>query len=163
MYRNITLKCLSEIGALDIVQDYNQKFVLMFEAVMETINRMIPPQTSECPVYLVFRRNRPKYAVIRGTHILLLSPFSRIDFKEAYDVAEDEEQQLIKNLAIFLTNFFTSHLKLLETPQTEGLLLNAHMYLIKISNVDDREIFKICLEYWQKVSGIAESVAWRLG
>lgn len=30
----------------------------------------------------------------------------------------------------------------------EGILNNAHDYLIKISKVDDREIFKICLEYW---------------
>lgn len=27
-------------------------------------------------------------------------------------------------------------------------LLNAHFYLIKISQVDEREVFKICLEYW---------------
>lgn len=31
------------------------------------------------------------------------------------------------------------------------LLINAHLYLIKISTVDDREVFKICLEYWGKV------------
>jgi exportin-1 len=34
----------------------------------------------------------------------------------------------------------------------KDLLLNAHYYLVKISTVDDREIFKICLEYWTKVS-----------
>jgi exportin-1 len=27
----------------------------------------------------------------------------------------------------------------------------AHQYLLKISQVDDREIFKICLEYWAKL------------
>lgn len=32
------------------------------------------------------------------------------------------------------------------------LLVNAHLYLIKISTVDDREVFKICLEYWGKAS-----------
>lgn len=52
---------------------------------------------------------------------------------------------------MFLTNFLTVHLRLIETPEQQPLLLNAHYYLVKISSVDDREIFKICLEYWTKV------------
>lgn len=31
------------------------------------------------------------------------------------------------------------------------MLLVAHQYLLKISEVDEREIFKICLEYWTKL------------
>lgn len=31
------------------------------------------------------------------------------------------------------------------------MLLVAHQYLLKISQVDEREIFKICLEYWTKL------------
>jgi exportin-1 len=30
-------------------------------------------------------------------------------------------------------------------------LINSHYYLIKISRVEDREIFKICLEYWARL------------
>jgi exportin-1 len=30
-------------------------------------------------------------------------------------------------------------------------LLDSHYYLLKISEVEDREIFKICLEYWLKL------------
>lgn len=30
-------------------------------------------------------------------------------------------------------------------------MINSHYYLIKISRVEDREIFKICLEYWTKL------------
>lgn len=38
--------------------------------------------------------------------------------------------------------------------------MNAHFYLIKISRVEDREIFKICLEYWAKlVQGLFEEAA----
>ena len=69
----------------------------------------------------------------------------------AYASSEDEDQQLIKNLALFLCNFLHSHLRLIETPDNTELLINAHLYLIKISCVDDREVFKICLEYWGKV------------
>lgn len=52
---------------------------------------------------------------------------------------------------MFLTNFLSVHLRLIETPEQQPLLLNAHYYLVKISGVDDREVFKICLEYWTKV------------
>jgi len=75
-----------------------------------------------------------------------------VDIKAAYDSSSDDEQQLINNLALFLTNFLSIHLRLIETDDMKDLLLNAHYYLVKISTVDDREIFKICLEYWTKVS-----------
>jgi hypothetical protein len=73
------------------------------------------------------------------------------DIKAAYASADDEDQQLINNLALFLTNYLNNHLRLIENPENKDLLINAHLYLIKISTVDDREIFKICLEYWGKV------------
>ena len=53
---------------------------------------------------------------------------------------------------MFLTNFLKVHVRLLETVEHQDLLINAHLYLIKISQVDDREVFKICLEYWAMVS-----------
>lgn len=68
-----------------------------------------------------------------------------------YESSSDSEQELILNLALFLTNFLSSHVQILETPANSDVLLNAHLYLIKISRVDEREIFKICLEYWAKL------------
>ena len=47
MFRNITLKCLSEIAGLTIGPEYNAKFVMLFVVVMEKINRMIPPSTGK--------------------------------------------------------------------------------------------------------------------
>jgi hypothetical protein len=84
-----------------------------------------------------------------------------LDMAAAYASSEDEDQQLINNLALFLCNFLSTHLRLIETPDNTELLINAHLYLIKISTVDDREIFKICLEYWAKVSifGRCENMA----
>jgi exportin-1 len=73
----------------------------------------------------------------------------------AYLSSDDEDQQLINNLALFLCNFLQTHLRLIETPDNNELLINAHLYLIKISTVDDREVFKICLEYWAKVSTVS--------
>jgi exportin-1 len=55
------------------------------------------------------------------------------------------------NLALFLSNFLTAHLRAVETQKSRDVLLNAHLYLVKVSQVEDREIFKICLEYWIKL------------
>lgn len=99
-----------------------------------------------------------------------------------YENANDDEQQYIQNLALFLTGFLGVHLKvtkatrishsfihiqgrfidihflaiitiyqLVENPQNREVLLVAHQYLLKISQVEEREIFKICLEYWAKL------------
>lgn len=73
------------------------------------------------------------------------------DIAEAYATSSDAEQELILNLALFLANFLSNHLRIIESDQGRDVLLNAHMYMIKISQVDDREVFKICLEYWQKL------------
>ena len=54
-------------------------------------------------------------------------------------------------MALFLTNYLIAHNKLIEPQEYRELLLNAHVYMIKISQVEDREIFKICLDYWSKL------------
>ncbi|KAE8232674.1 hypothetical protein CF326_g2295 [Tilletia indica] len=73
------------------------------------------------------------------------------DIAAAYEDSADADQELILNLAIFLSNFFMHHLRLVENEENKDLLLNAHLYLIKVSQVNEREIFKICLEYWTKL------------
>ncbi|BGP74319.1 Karyopherin transporter [Rhodotorula toruloides] len=117
-FRNVTLKCLSEIGGLQIGAEYNSKFIILFNMVMTSVNKMIPPST---------------------------------DIAGAYENSSDADQELVLNLAIFLTNFLSAHVTILETPSHRDVLLNAHLYLIKISQVEEREIFKICLEYWAKL------------
>jgi hypothetical protein len=44
-FRNVTLKCLSEIGGLNVGPEYDGKFVTLFQVVMTSINRMVPPST----------------------------------------------------------------------------------------------------------------------
>lgn len=74
-----------------------------------------------------------------------------LDLARAYAHSSDDEQKLIQNLAMFLCTCLGNHLKVLETHVNREVLLLAHMYLLKISLVDDREIFKVCLEYWTKL------------
>lgn len=77
----------------------------------------------------------------------------------AYSAAGDAGQELVLNLALFLSNFLQNHLRAVETEANRDVLLNAHLYMVKISQVDEREIFKICLEYWLKlVSELYEEI-----
>ncbi|KAH7889656.1 CRM1 C terminal-domain-containing protein [Phlebopus sp. FC_14] len=69
----------------------------------------------------------------------------------AYTSASDSGQELVLNLALFLSNFLSNHLRAVETEPNRDVLLNAHLYMVKVSQVDEREIFKITLEYWSKL------------
>ncbi|KAI8365384.1 nuclear export factor CRM1 [Radiomyces spectabilis] len=126
-FRNITLKCLTEIGSLNVDNQYGDKLVSLFTNVMTAINTMIPPNT---------------------------------DIADVYENSSDDDQEFVQNLAIFLTSFLTAHVKIIEqSPANHGLLVNAHYYLVKVSRVEDREVFKICLEYWaQLVQELFEEV-----
>ncbi|KAJ7712512.1 armadillo-type protein [Mycena metata] len=75
------------------------------------------------------------------------------DIAKGYAESDDDVQELILNLTLFLTNFLSSHLRALESDSgpSRDALLNAHLYLVKISQVEEREVFKICLEYWGKL------------
>ena len=45
-FRNVTLKCLSEVAALVVGAEYDPKFAALFNNVMIAVNKMIPPSTS---------------------------------------------------------------------------------------------------------------------
>jgi exportin-1 len=65
----------------------------------------------------------------------------------------------VLNLALFLSNFLSCHLHAMETPRSKDVLLNAHLYIVKISQVEEREIFKICMEYWIRlVAGLYDEI-----
>ncbi|KAI5808999.1 CRM1 C terminal-domain-containing protein [Peziza echinospora] len=118
-FRNVTLKCLTEIGGLQVGQyQYDEKLVQMFTNVMTTVSTIIPITT---------------------------------DLRKIYPSSNTRDQEFIQNLALFLCNFFTPHLKLIEALPTKEYLTHSHFYLIRISQIEDREIFKICLEYWNKL------------
>merc|ERR1719245_2161917 len=72
--------------------------------------------------------------------------------KEAYSRGGDTEQDFIQNLALFLCTFLKEHGSLLEKQTNQEPLLKALHYLLLISEVDEVEISKICLEYWNALS-----------
>ena len=119
MFRNVTLKCLTDIAAVT-VPHYDEIFVSMFAQTMAQLEQMLPVETN---------------------------------VREAYANGQDAEQQFIQDLALFFCVFLKEHGSLVEKqqpPQSDGLLKALH-YLLLISEVDEVEIFKICLEYWNSL------------
>nr|XP_043627254.1 protein EXPORTIN 1A-like [Erigeron canadensis] len=68
---------------------------------------------------------------------------------DAYGNGSTEEQAFIQNLALFFTSFYKFHIRILESTQENiSALLMGLEYLLNISYVDDTEVFKVCLDYW---------------
>lgn len=117
MFRNVTLKCLSEIAGLTI-PDYNDHFAILFKDTMIKLNEMIGSNTNMNHIYM------------NGS---------------------DTEQEFVQNLAMFLCTFLKEHGKLIEDPKYIEYLQHALQLLVMISEVEDVEVFKICLEYWNSL------------
>uniref|UniRef100_A0A6B2KWV4 Exportin-1 n=1 Tax=Arcella intermedia TaxID=1963864 RepID=A0A6B2KWV4_9EUKA len=113
-FRNVTLKCLSEIAALKTDTHFD-KFQMLFYHVITQLRMFLPVAS---------------------------------DLKHTYERGAPAEQEFIQNLALFFSTLLNGHRKELQKSQQRNLLIEAHEYFIKISYVDDRELFKICMDYW---------------
>lgn len=119
MFRNVTLKCLTEIAGIDANQ-YDEQFVVLFSLTMAQLKQMLP---------------------------------LTINIKDAYANGKDDEQKFIQNLSLFLCTFLKEHGQLVEKKEElHTTLLEALHYLVLISEVEETEIFKICLEYWNALA-----------
>ena len=56
-----------------------------------------------------------------------------------------------QDLALFFCAYLKDHGSLIEKQQLNEPLLKSLHYLLMISEVEDVEIFKICLEYWNSL------------
>ncbi|TRX92919.1 hypothetical protein FHL15_006325 [Xylaria flabelliformis] len=74
-----------------------------------------------------------------------------LDLKSTYPQSNSRDQEFLQDLALFLCNFFGQHVDLVEKLPNRDFLTHGHFYLIRISQIEDREIFKICLDYWLKL------------
>ncbi|KAG6750964.1 hypothetical protein POTOM_045479 [Populus tomentosa] len=133
-YRNLTLQCLTEVAALNFGDFYNIQYVKMYNFFMVQLQAILPLTTN---------------------------------IPEAYANGSSEEQAFIQNLALFFTSFykvcvrgclgiigkcFKSHIQVLESTQENiNALLMGLEYLINICYVDDTEVFKVCLDYWNSL------------
>lgn len=118
MFRNVTLKCLSEIAGLQL-SNYDHILVQLFVQTMDQFVQMIPADTN---------------------------------MNQIYANGNDEEQCFVQNLAMFLCTFLRVHATLVEKRETAEAVNKALIYLVMISEVEDVELFKICLEYWNSLA-----------
>lgn len=119
LFRNSTMKCLTEIGGVQVTQ-YDEQFVQLFIMTMNQVKQMLPLTTN---------------------------------IKDAYKQGRDDEQNFIQNLSLFLSTYLKEHGQLVERRSDLNVLVTeAHHYLLLISEVEETEIFKICLEYWNSLA-----------
>ncbi|KAG7810452.1 hypothetical protein KL921_002947 [Ogataea angusta] len=83
-----------------------------------------------------------------------------IDLKNTYKYANSADQEFLQDLAMYLVTFLSNHLEPLEqNTNLRELLLAAHQYLVGLSRIEERELFKTCLDYWSKlVSGLYQEI-----
>ncbi|XP_025103585.1 exportin-1-like [Pomacea canaliculata] len=120
MFRNVTMKCLTEIAGVQASQIYDEQFLQLFTLTMNQLKQMLPVETN---------------------------------IREAYQRGTDDEQNFIQNLSLFLCTYLKEHAQLVEKKldQHPNLMTALH-YLILVSEVEEVEIFKICLEYWSALA-----------
>uniref|UniRef100_H3BFQ8 Exportin-1 n=1 Tax=Latimeria chalumnae TaxID=7897 RepID=H3BFQ8_LATCH len=119
MFRNVSLKCLTEIAGVSVSQ-YEEQFVTLFTLTMMQLKQMLPLNTN---------------------------------IRLAYANGKDDEQNFIQNLSLFLCTFLKEHGQLIEKRlNLRENLMEALHYMLLVSEVEETEIFKICLEYWNHLA-----------
>lgn len=80
--------------------------------------------------------------------------------KKSYQVANSDDQSFLQDLAMFLCTFLHNHLLALELADgLKELLLISLEYLIELSRIEERELFKTCLDFWTGfVQGLFEEI-----
>jgi exportin-1 len=130
------LKCLSEIGSLKLKE----------EGPTGTV-QMLPGASAA---------NDAKYnSSFVNLFLAVISQACKVitpetDIAAVWAQGAPNAQEFIRHLAIFITSYLKSHISLVESEsdQTRAALGSSIQILLRISRVDDNEVFKVCLEYW---------------
>lgn len=125
--RAVTLKCLTEVSSLEIPADnasIKAQTVLFFQNTVQQIASSVVPISA--------------------------------DLRATYSTASGSDQSFLQDFAMFLTTYLTHHRALLEDasaedPNLKSLLLNSHQFLIQLSKIEERELFKTTLDYWNNL------------
>lgn len=74
------------------------------------------------------------------------------NLQPAYENGSETDRLYIQKLALFLSGFFKAHIKVLEVPDAQQTLITGMYYLVRVSEVKETEIFRICLEAWHMLA-----------
>ncbi|KAK6936556.1 Importin-beta, N-terminal domain, partial [Dillenia turbinata] len=157
-YRNLALQCLTEVAALSFGDFYNMQYVKMYTIFMVQLQAILPLSSNIPEAYA--HGSSEEQAFIQNLALFFTSFFkasffiflirlvilSEDVFKRLYAGSLQGEKYYAKEME------FPSHIRVLETSQeTISALLAGLEYLINISRVDDTEVFKVCLDYWNSL------------
>ncbi|EQC30849.1 hypothetical protein SDRG_11331 [Saprolegnia diclina VS20] len=98
----------------------------------------------------------PSYdAVFVQMYIGVLTELTRlVPVGQSFERIYNHDSVFVQGLSLFFTNFFRHRIQVIERPivrandEAHVALLTGFSYLVSISEVDDDNIFKICLDYW---------------
>lgn len=74
------------------------------------------------------------------------------DLAPAFEYGSEDDQLFIQKLALFLSGFLKAHLKVLEVQDSHQALITGMFYLVRVSEVKETEIFRICLDAWHMLA-----------
>ncbi|ORZ36332.1 CRM1 C terminal-domain-containing protein [Catenaria anguillulae PL171] len=141
-FRNLVLKCLTEIANLDTVEMVQRAAAANPDALPGGASAAQQQQEAIDKLY------SDMFVTAMG-QIAAMVPLETTNFETRWEDGDNEEQEFIQNLALFLTTFLGKHMKVLERDNV-NVSLYAHRCLAGIARVDEREVFKVCLEFWAK-------------
>ena len=118
MFRNVTLKCLTEIAGVSVNQ-YEEQFVNLFTLTMSQLKQVHTQSFWVRPTYVNGTQCDYTQAHLLSLHTLtLLSSVQMLplntNIRVAYANGKDDEQNFIQNLSLFLCTFLKEHGQLVE-------------------------------------------------
>ncbi|GFY83939.1 exportin 1A [Actinidia rufa] len=144
-YRNLTLQCLTEVAALNFGDFYNMQYVNLYSIFLVKLQSILPPNTNIPDAYA--NGSSEEQAFIQN-----LALFFTSFFKASRSFLKLQEDYEIFTASLIVDMFMQSHIRVLESsPENISALVLGLEYLINISYVDDTEVFKVCLDYWQSL------------
>ncbi|KAL7677393.1 hypothetical protein ACOME3_003630 [Neoechinorhynchus agilis] len=132
-FRNVAVKCMTEIASIDLAsgsdvsETMKEKMVKMMVDSVQRITEMIPDD---------------------------------VDLAHAYNQSHDSEKDFIMTLTMYLSSLLRhQHFLIIRASANSGGMiksnhLKALSMLVRLSRVDETEVFKVCVEFWIFFGGI---------
>eukprot|EP01060_Flectonema_neradi_P008590 TRINITY_DN16125_c0_g1_i1.p1 TRINITY_DN16125_c0_g1~~TRINITY_DN16125_c0_g1_i1.p1 ORF type:complete len:828 (+),score=123.29 TRINITY_DN16125_c0_g1_i1:42-2486(+) len=140
--RNTACRCLTEIACLkeNLTPSNKELYHQLLHGMLQQLQQIMPI----CQA---------------ASHSQTVSSF--------YSLPSDSggnNEEFIQILTQFLTALFKNHLPDLDVnPQNHTAVIEAHYYLLGITHIDDKEMFKACVEYWLWLSEFVFMSTARIG
>ncbi|KAI8341640.1 armadillo-type protein [Chlamydoabsidia padenii] len=114
--------------------------ILVLECFTTIVNQELPSEDQIIYMY--------ETVMIYLQKVMPLTP----DFVIVYQDSDAYDQEFVHRTLVFITAILSKHLNNLAPRINTDELITAYTYLLQLSRIDDQEMWKICLEYWDKLT-----------